>query len=168
MPSRERRTGSDPSTSLGEELTLTPRNAYVLVNKVTHARFQPKPSSHQFSYPTISFLFSLSALEHGLLDMGPRGSLFSYGATSWRLTGLRPSAYLHSSVLAGTSDNRTIIAKLQEVLDNFGRDSSLLSDAWIMTMPSYFGFEGINPLTVYFCYKSDRSLWLVVLEVSLP
>ncbi|KAK7446978.1 hypothetical protein VKT23_014191 [Stygiomarasmius scandens] len=35
----------------------------------------------------------------------------------------------------------------------------------MMTMPSYLGFEGINPLTVYFCYKPGGVLWLVVLEV---
>ncbi|KAH9984716.1 hypothetical protein BJV77DRAFT_1089086 [Russula vinacea] len=41
-----------------------------------------------------------------------------------------------------------------------------MDDAWILTMPSYCGFEGINPLTVYFCYRKDRpQLWVVVLEI---
>jgi len=33
-------------------------------------------------------------------------------------------------------------------------------------MPGYFGFKGINPLTVHFCYdKSSSGLLLVILEV---
>lgn len=44
---------------------------------------------------------------------------------------------------------------------------TLLDDAWMLTMPSYCGFEGINPLTVYFCYSRTRGdkLYAVVLEV---
>ncbi len=37
----------------------------------------------------------------------------------------------------------------------------------MLTMPSYMGYEGINPLTVHYCYKKDgeRELAWVVLEV---
>ncbi|CEL61105.1 hypothetical protein RSOLAG1IB_09756 [Rhizoctonia solani AG-1 IB] len=36
----------------------------------------------------------------------------------------------------------------------------------MMTMPSFIGFEGINPLTVYFCYEEGKtSVWGMVLEV---
>jgi hypothetical protein len=35
-------------------------------------------------------------------------------------------------------------------------------------MPSYCRFEGLNLLTVYFCYRKDnRRLWIVVLEVRI-
>jgi DUF1365 family protein len=37
----------------------------------------------------------------------------------------------------------------------------------MMTMPSYFGFEGINPLTVYFVYNEMDKFSMVVLEVWL-
>ncbi|KDN41982.1 hypothetical protein K437DRAFT_249268 [Tilletiaria anomala UBC 951] len=47
-----------------------------------------------------------------------------------------------------------------------------IGQVWAVTMPSYFGFNGINPLTVYYMYRptpgssAERgSLWLVVLEV---
>lgn len=40
-----------------------------------------------------------------------------------------------------------------------------LLDVWILTMPTYLGYEGMNPLTVYFAYKKDGSPWLVLLEV---
>ncbi|EIW76654.1 hypothetical protein CONPUDRAFT_168477 [Coniophora puteana RWD-64-598 SS2] len=32
-------------------------------------------------------------------------------------------------------------------------------------MPRIVGFEGINPLTVYYCYDVDATFWLTVLEV---
>ncbi len=37
----------------------------------------------------------------------------------------------------------------------------------MLTMPSYMGYEGINPLTVHYCYEKDgeRELAWVVLEV---
>ena len=84
-----------------------------------------------------------------------------------RLTGIRPSAYLQNYVYKKESikGSQTIKAKLCDVIARFGHDASKLSDAWMMTMPSYFGFEGINPLTMYYCYNNEQDLWLVVLEV---
>ncbi|KZP33289.1 hypothetical protein FIBSPDRAFT_1036395 [Athelia psychrophila] len=35
----------------------------------------------------------------------------------------------------------------------------------MLTMPSYLGWEGINPLTVYYCYTADGKFWIAVLEV---
>ncbi|KIM29341.1 hypothetical protein M408DRAFT_8355 [Serendipita vermifera MAFF 305830] len=40
-----------------------------------------------------------------------------------------------------------------------------MDDLWLLTSPSYFGFEGINPLSTWFCYDKTRSLILVLLEV---
>ena len=42
-----------------------------------------------------------------------------------------------------------------------------LDEVWLLTSPSYFGFEGINPLSVWFCYSRDRHLKLVLLEVGM-
>ena len=42
-----------------------------------------------------------------------------------------------------------------------------LEDSWMLTMPSFLGFEGINPLTVHFCYRVGGVFWVVVLEVSI-
>lgn len=140
-----------------------PPRAYICTNKVTHARFLPVESAHRFTYPMISFLMSLSALENGELDLGG-GWLFGYGGLWFRATGIRSSAYLHSGT--DFENGRPIKQKLLEVLRSHALDPDLFDDAWMLTMPSYFGFEGINPLTVYFCYKNDQSLWVVVLEVS--
>ncbi|KAJ6457158.1 hypothetical protein C8R47DRAFT_172679 [Mycena vitilis] len=123
---------------------LAPRG-YILENSVTHTRLFPVGSTHVFTYPTLSLLLSLNALEDHSLDLG-RGWIFGYGGRWARLIGLRPAPYL-------TDNGGTIRQRLEKVLldRGFGAD---LEDAWMMTMPSLkLGFEGINPLTVYFCYR---------------
>ncbi|KAF7420888.1 hypothetical protein PC9H_011406 [Pleurotus ostreatus] len=144
--------------------TYTFARGYVLRNRVTHQRLLPEPSSHRFVYPTVCLLVSLSALERGALDVG-RGWLFGYGGVFGRLTGLRPGPYLTAGGSTGNGSS-TIRERLVRVLTpRFGNAAELLEDAWMMTMPSFLGFEGINPLTVYFCYKSTGEFWLCVLEV---
>lgn len=134
---------------------------YILQNQVTHARLLPAKSAHAFTYLTLSFLVSLDALENHVLDLG-RGWVFGYGGLWGRLTGLRSNPYL-----ADHGGKRTIRQKLEDVLSERGlsTESGSFEDAWMMTMPSFMGFEGINPLTVYFCYRSG-TLWLTVLEVQ--
>ncbi|KAG7447389.1 uncharacterized protein BT62DRAFT_948459 [Guyanagaster necrorhizus] len=131
---------------------------HVLKNHVTHARFLPTPSKHAFSYPTVSLLVSLKALESGKLDLG-YGLIFRYGGLWGRLTGLRADPYLSPQRGA-----ESILDKLNAFLAAHEYGENMLDDAWMMTMPSYLGFEGINPLTVYFCYKAGV-LWLTVLEI---
>ncbi|KAK0189603.1 hypothetical protein F5146DRAFT_982148 [Armillaria mellea] len=134
------------------------RLGYVLKNQVTHARLLPTLSKHTFSYPTVSLLVSLNALESGRLDLG-YGLIFRYGGLWGRLTGLRAEPYLSPQVGTGSiQDKLNALLALHE----YGED--MLDDAWMMTMPSYLAFEGINPLTVYFCYKAGV-FWLTVLEI---
>lgn len=136
--------------------------AYILHNQVVHTRFLPQSSKHSFVYPTLSFLVSLHALENKDLDL-LGGWLFGYGNTWGRLTGLRASGYLYDT----PSDDRSIKNKLMDVLDRHGHAGSELHDAWLMTMPRMLGIEGINPLSVYFCYRrASAELWVVVLEVG--
>ena len=150
--------------------------AFVLWNIVTHSRTLPKESAHRFSYHTISLLVSLGALETHDLDLWG-GWLFGYGSV-FNVCGLRPSAYLTPS----EDPKKTIRCKLDEVLVERGWDSRGVEEVWFATMPSFLAFEGLNPLSVYYLYKSipkqdssetrqggtaSRSLWLVVLEVSL-
>lgn len=132
--------------------------AYILENQVTHARFLPAASKHVFTYPTLSLLVSLRALEDHSLDLW-RGWIFDYGGLWGRLLAIRPDPYLMTG-------GGTILSKLNDVLRQrfYLADGNSLDDAWMMTMPSILGFEGINPLTVYFCYKADM-FWLTVLEV---
>lgn len=138
---------------------------YILENEVKHVRLLPVKAAHAFTYNTLSVLVSLDALERGDLDLG-FGWIFSYGGLWWRLSGIRSAPYLTPD--AGNS--QTIRQKLERILKDcgFSHDDSghRLGDSWMLTMPSYLCLEGINPLTVYFCYQPGGELWLVVLEVA--
>jgi DUF1365 family protein len=139
--------------------------AYILRSITSHARFLPVDSRHAFTYPVLSLLLPLSALEPGKLSL-LNGFLFSFGGIHGRILGLRSAGYLYDD----GGKEPSIRKKLVEALGKFGIGLSgdQLDDAWILTMPSYCGFEGINPLTVYFCYRKDcPELWIVVLEVSV-
>ncbi|KAI0744634.1 hypothetical protein C8Q76DRAFT_789134 [Earliella scabrosa] len=134
------------------------QGAYILEDQVTHARLLPKPSAHAFSYPTLALLLSLDPLESHKLDLA-RGWLFGYGGTSWRVTGLRSAAYLLPDVARPVGEGakrRSIKDKLREVLVQCGHDAGRLGEVWMLTMPSYMGYEGINPLTVHYCYEERR------------
>ena len=61
---------------------------------------------------------------------------------------------------------RSIKGKLRHVLRSRGMRGEELDDAWMLTMPSYFGFEGINPLTMYFCYGDSGAPLAIIFEVS--
>lgn len=69
--------------------------AYIIHNKVTHTRLLPATASHAFTYPTLFIQVSLRLLEAHTFDLGG-GWLFGYGGISWRMLGLRASAYLHA------------------------------------------------------------------------
>ncbi|KAF5343138.1 hypothetical protein D9758_015227 [Tetrapyrgos nigripes] len=113
----------------------------------------------------------------------------------FRLFGIGPEGYLTPSLPSTSSSSSlsnghpsSIRTKLIQLLQRrcllpvskVGEDD--FYDAWMMTMPRFCGFEGINPLTVYFCYRkrrggcegkqkeetmeeSEPELWLIVLEV---
>ncbi len=147
---------------------LPSTRGYVLQCKTTHARFLPTTSKHAFVYPTLSLFVSLNTLEGHSLDLG-NGWIFGYGG-GWGITSFRPSAYLHpdsqGGIAPGSGEFRTIREKLVHLLDTRGYHGNLLEDAWMLSMPRFLGYEGINPLTVYFCYAKSH-LWIVVLEVSV-
>ena len=152
-----------PSSHTGNARTFP--QAYILRSITSHARFLPVDSRHAFTYPVLSLLLPLSVLESDQLSL-LNGFLFSFGGIHWRILGLRSAGYLYDD----SGKEPSVRKKLGEALGQFGIESAgeQLDDAWILTMPSYFGFEGINPLTVYFCYrKGCPELWIVVLEVSV-
>ncbi|KIM41735.1 hypothetical protein M413DRAFT_10658 [Hebeloma cylindrosporum] len=132
---------------------------YLLHNQVTHARLLPVESANAFTYPTVSLLVSLDALEGRKLDLG-WGCVFGYGGLWGRITGLRPNPYL-------TQQPGSIRSKLEEILmlRGFLSGKRRFQDAWMMTMPSFLGYEGINPLSVYFCYDLEGDFWLTILEI---
>ncbi|QRV72224.1 hypothetical protein RhiJN_00238 [Ceratobasidium sp. AG-Ba] len=148
-------------TSQNSQTTL-PAPGYVLTNQVTHARLLPTESKHAFTYPTLSLLLSVSALESGALNRGWRGIMFGYPGLG-RICGLRPRMYLRDYSGDPNTSPRSIRQRLVELLRPCGIH---LGEVWIMTMPSFLGFEGINPLTVYFCYEEGHDrVWGVILEV---
>ncbi|KAJ3515000.1 hypothetical protein NLJ89_g2028 [Agrocybe chaxingu] len=130
--------------------------AYILRNQVTHARLLPVESANAFTYSTLCLLMSLNALEGRRLDLGG-GWIFGYGGNWGSIVGLRSKPYL-------TTQPGTIRNKLETLLEERGF-SNVFHDAWMMTMPAFMGFEGINPLTAYFCYDEKEEFRLVVLEI---
>jgi hypothetical protein len=138
--------------------------AYVLTNSTTHVRYLPLEARHTFTYPTLSFLLSLKDLENNRLDLGRRW-VFAFNPTTWTLTALSQQSYLQDG-------SRFAHLTLSSKLDVLLRERQLhsiadaIGESWVMTMPGYLGFRGINPLTVYFSYdKISSNLILVVLEV---
>ncbi|CAE6508712.1 unnamed protein product [Rhizoctonia solani] len=140
--------------------TESPSAGYILTNQVVHARLLPAESKHAFSYQTMSLLLSVSALEKEALNCGWRGAIFGYPGIWGRMTGLRPQAYLVDSSV-------TMLATIRQKLVELLRPSDIkLGEVWMMTMPSFMGIEGINPLTVYFCYEEgETAVWGIILEV---
>lgn len=138
-----------------------PIPAYIVQNKLTHLRLLPKESTHSFVYSTPYLLASLNALESKALDLG-HGWLFGYGGVAFRVTGMREATYLQPASFPG----QTIKQKIEVLLERKGYDvQGTLEDIWTLSMPAYLGYDGMNPLTVYFAYKKDGSPWLVILEV---
>ncbi|KAJ1308177.1 hypothetical protein OPQ81_003892 [Rhizoctonia solani] len=126
--------------------TGLPSTGYILTNQIVHARLLPVESKHAFKYQTMSLLLSLSALENKALNCGWRGVLFGYPGIWGRMTGLRPQTYLMDQADSGISGAASIREKLILLL----RPSNItLGEVWMMTMPSFMGFEGINPLTFW-------------------
>lgn len=135
--------------------------AYILENTVTHARLLPVESKHAFSYPTVALLLSLNALETGELGLG-FNRLFRYG-DGLSLLSIRPNPYLTAE--SGLSIRQKLFKLIRQ--RGFAFDDEAISDTWMLTMPRILGHEGINPLTVYFCFRPAGQLWLTVLEVLL-
>jgi len=58
--------------------------------------------------------------------------------------------------------------ELKDLVEQHGVDPQEMGRIWMVTMPSYLGFVGVNPLSVYFCYRKgggEARLLCVVLEV---
>ncbi|KAG8942588.1 hypothetical protein FRC03_003024 [Tulasnella sp. 419] len=70
----------------------------------------------------------------------------------------------HKGLLHTSKGLRPIRAKLHAFLEQRGWATDGITDIWLSTMPSFVGYSGINPLTVYYIYKQVQ-LWIVILEV---
>ncbi|KAJ3516474.1 hypothetical protein NMY22_g14205 [Coprinellus aureogranulatus] len=149
-----------------------PRSAqgYLLHTSVTHARYLPVESKHAFTYPALYVIVSLKKLESNGLDCGYTfwGWAFGYRRCRGRVMAIDPSGYLKSGT---KGEKASIFERLAALLQlSFPGQSALdVEDAWMLTMPSCFGWQGINPLTVYFVYtrgsEGENAFSHVVLEV---
>ncbi|ORX39313.1 hypothetical protein BD324DRAFT_619232 [Kockovaella imperatae] len=129
----------------------------VIPSYTSHARLLPKPARHAFSYSLIYLGLDVDALDSGALDLPNR--LLVYGGSPWtKILGLRSDGYL----VPGQGSFRS---KLDALLIGNGIDKEHIGKAWLLTMPSFLGFEGINPLSVWYVYDRQGGLLCCVLEV---
>lgn len=123
----------------------------------SHARHLPKPSRHAFSYPLLYLGVDVDALEKGELDLP--GRLLGYGGRPWtKCLGIRSDGYLRLGP-------ESLRQKAERLLSEQGLGVHDMSHMWLVTMPSFLGFEGINPLSVWYIYSDKRILTCVILEV---
>ncbi|KAJ2934769.1 hypothetical protein H1R20_g2323, partial [Candolleomyces eurysporus] len=152
--------------------TASRPRAYILHTSVTHGRYLPVESKHAFTYPALFMLVSLRALEEHALNLGLTTKsfwawAFGYGGPKRRLTAISPRGYLSSGK---EGEKGRVVERLEEVLrrdrdwrgprgpedgkkEKEAQERIVVEDAWMLTMPSFVGWEGINPLTVYFVYS---------------
>ncbi|KAJ9099298.1 hypothetical protein QFC21_004179 [Naganishia friedmannii] len=138
----------------------------------SHRRFLPATAIHSFSYPLIYLGLDLEELESGSLDL-PASRGFVYGGNPWTsILGIQADSYLDISTPRPDVSFRQ---RLLGLLASNGVQEHEVGRVWLLTMPSYIGKSGINPLTTYFVYRKPGSekgseqreggLLCVVLEV---
>lgn len=147
------------------------RKACVFQSTTYHARLLPKESQHRFSYPTVNVGVDLESLEKRECDLG---RWFAYNPKNWRswsLWAISPKEYLDDITLsANQTRNEGILGRLRNILSKHGVSPAQLTSVFMVSMPSYVGFQGINPLVVHYCYSQSSTgghdqLCVVVLEV---
>lgn len=139
--------------------TLSPESlpSALIPSYTSHARLLPSPAKHAFSYPLLYLGVDIDNLESGVLDLP--GRFLTYGGSPWsKVLGVRSDNYL-------TPGPGSLRQKLDKLLIEYGVEKEDIGRAWMVSMPSYLGFEGINPLTVWFVYSAQRELSCVILEV---
>ncbi|WVF65406.1 hypothetical protein IAT40_000133 [Kwoniella sp. CBS 6097] len=129
----------------------------------SHGRQLPVTAKNSFSYTVLYMAVDIDSLEAGSLDLPFR--VMGYGGKpSSKILGLRTKKYLGPG-------NEGFRAKIEDVLRRNGLPTDDLGRIWLLTMPSYMGYEGDNPLTTWFLYSKPKNgaergeLWGVILEV---
>nr|ODN90544.1 hypothetical protein L203_01653 [Cryptococcus depauperatus CBS 7841] len=135
--------------------------AYLFPAVASHGRHLPVSGRNAFAYPVLFIGADLDALEEGSVDEPFR--LIHYGGNPMKkVLGIRPTRYLFSG-------ENSIRSKLEKLLEKQGIAREMIGRIWVHTMPSILGFEGINPLNVFYVYglgdATSRRLLCVALEV---
>ncbi|KAK4685744.1 uncharacterized protein P7C73_g4398, partial [Tremellales sp. Uapishka_1] len=123
----------------------------------SHQRTLPVPSKHTFYYPLLYVGVDIDSLEAGSLDLP--FNLLTYGGSPFsKVLGIRSDNYL--AIGNGSLREKADALLKDQGVENVGR-------VWLVTMPSFVGFEGINPLSVWYCYSrlEGKGLVCVILEV---
>lgn len=138
------------------------RHSHLYRMTTQHARFLPEESKHAFHYNTIHIGVDLDALERKHLDIGDRW--FAYNPRRWTLLGLNDLMF---SSLPTSSSELKAAARVRRHLLERGIPAGHMDNIYTIAMPTFAGFEGINPLVIHYCYSTSahRSLRVVVLEV---
>ncbi|CAO1624685.1 unnamed protein product [Parajaminaea phylloscopi] len=171
-------------------------SAFILPSFIHHARMLPVESTHAFRYPTLYLAVPLKELEAGRCDVGAQGRIFRWckGQDHKRtaVTALEASDYLAATAAGDQASPGSLSSSWLSKLTTELRSRQWLNDdetldddeyeSWAVTMPSFLGYHGINPLTVYYIYKRNGTpptsslpspdtkvhrgaLWLCILEV---
>ena len=132
-------------------LQPTPRSedaATLYFGEVMHVRL--KPTGHRFSYRVMSLLIDLDRLD----EAGRQSPLFSVD---------RAGLYSFHQSDHGKRDGSSLRAHAQGCADEHGIDLTG-GKVLLLCYPRLLGFT-FNPLSVYFCHRSDGELALVIYEV---
>ncbi|MGY3452502.1 DUF1365 domain-containing protein [Bradyrhizobium sp. USDA 4353] len=122
--------------------------AALYVGEVMHARM--RPAVHRFQYRVMSLLIDL-----GRLDAADRQSAL-FGVN-------RRALYSFHERDHGRRDGSSLLAYAQSCASEHGVDLSG-GQVLLLCYPRLLGYV-FNPLSVYFCYRSDGSLALMIYEV---
>jgi DUF1365 family protein len=136
-------------TLAGPRRPRAPASAAALyVGDVMHARL--KPIGHRFSYRVMSLLIDLDRLA----DADRQSPLFGVN---------RAALYSFHEADHGRRDGSSLRAYAQFCAAEHGID---LTGGWVLLLcyPRLLGYT-FNPLSVYFCYRADGELALLVYEV---
>lgn len=131
-----------------ETLSQPPDAAALYVGNVMHARL--KPMGHRFSYRVMSLLIDLDRLA----DADRQSPLF--GVNRAALYSFRESDH-------GLQDGSSLRAYAQACAAERGIDLAG-GRVLLLCYPRLLGYT-FNPLSVYFCYRADGELALLIYEV---
>ena len=137
------------ATPAGSERPGAPANAASLyVGEVMHARL--KPMGHRFSYRVMSLLIDLDRLA----DADRQSALFGVN---------RAALYSFHEADHGRRDGSSLRAWAQLRVAERGIDLTG-GRVLLLCYPRLLGYT-FNPLSVYFCYRADGELALLIYEV---
>jgi uncharacterized protein len=122
--------------------------AALYFGEVMHARL--KPMGHRFSYRVMSLLIDLDRLE----EADRQCSLFGVN---------RAALYSFNEADHGERDGSPLRAYAQRCADEHGIDLTG-GRVLLLCYPRLLGYT-FNPLSVYFCYRADGALVLMIYEV---